>query len=315
MHDRVGKLEKEHRDLDPVIVPGHRVGKDRKRERVFIVYSKDVMRPSNYRLDGLGSVLIRSPYFISGESKSDSKRQIGVLYDDNRKAQKALSIYRKRLWETHSNLNVIRIHSVTFRNNIETKEQPCVVLYCSSKGIVPLGEPDFPKRLEIDEHDSVVVIVREGYFRRGSGYETQASDAYHNTLKMGCNIGRLNLEEGQQHLSGTLGPFVRNKNNEVGFLTCAHVLFNITNSSENFYFPGGASSTIEVTQPSPDIRTPSGSACGIVDKAIFDPGRDTSIDVAVVQLTDDKRIPTAGQFANAKISKLEKAGKLKIMFE
>ncbi|OWF46577.1 uncharacterized protein LOC110455548 [Mizuhopecten yessoensis] len=302
MHDRVGKLEMKHRDLDPVIVPGHRVGKDRKRERIFIVYSTDVMRPKSYGLDGLGLVLIRNPYFITGDLKSDSEKHIGVLHD-KKKPQKALSIHRKRLWETHSNLNVIRIHSVTYGNNIE---KPCIVLYCSTKGVVPLGEPDFPKRLEIDEHDSVDVIVRDGYFRRGVGYEREASVAYHNTLKMGCNIGRLTPEEGQQHLSGTLGPFVRFKD-EVGFLTCAHVLFQITNPSERFNFPDGASSTVEVVQPSIDIEHPR-SACGFVQKAIFDPTRNPSIDVAVVQLTDDERKPTAGQFANARLSKLKIAG-------
>ncbi|OWF34494.1 uncharacterized protein LOC110445016 [Mizuhopecten yessoensis] len=129
---------------------------------------------------------------------------------------------------------------------------------------------------------------------------------------MGCNIGRLTPEydaQGNllQNLGGTQGPFVE-FNNKIGFLTCAHVLFDIpmTTPSVDFQHPGNT--TIEVVQPSSDATTSNGVACGHVYRAIFNPQLDPSIDVAVVELTDSNRIPKKGQFSNANHSSHIDAG-------
>ncbi|OWF43612.1 hypothetical protein KP79_PYT22310 [Mizuhopecten yessoensis] len=129
---------------------------------------------------------------------------------------------------------------------------------------------------------------------------------------MGCNIGRLTPEYDAhgnplQNISGTQGPFVA-FNNKIGFLTCAHVLFDIPMTKQSVDFQHTGNTKIEVVQPSVDATTSNGVACGHVYRAIFNPQLIPSVDVAVVELTDFNRIPSKGQFSNAYRSSYLDAG-------
>ncbi|OWF39500.1 uncharacterized protein LOC110464953 [Mizuhopecten yessoensis] len=300
-------LKREHSELEPAIIPGHRVGKDGKRERVFIVYSKEITNASCKKDKSLGLVMKQNPYVYTKES-DDYKKDMKISGEDKIRAEKAIARNRDRLWRDHSNLNIIGVSPVIYRNNgADIIQKPCIVLYCSTKGVVPLDEPDFPKQLDIEEDDSIDVDVHEGYFLPG-GYSSLPSTSYHDVLKMGCDIGRSTSVGNPPHfLCGTLGPFVK-FNNKIGFLTCAHVLFDIDNTTIPLDYKYDGTNEIEVVQPSPDTTTVNGTPqpCGHVKRAIFNPQRNPSIDAAVVELTD--RIPNKGQFSNSKRSSYREAG-------
>ncbi|XP_033730004.1 uncharacterized protein LOC117319280 [Pecten maximus] len=315
MLDQAEKLKTKHSDLRPAVIPGHRVGKDGQRSRAFIVYSIHEHEASGYELgDGLGLVMVRNPYIYKKERKLNEDRRKTVSNEDVKRAEKALSLHQKTLWANHSNLNIINVSPVVYRNNgDDIIEKTCIALYCSTKGVVPLGEPEFPKQLELEEGDFIDVDVHEGYFKRG-GYNSLPSNNFHPNLKMGCNIGRsrstpeYNSQGGTRpYIAGTHGPFVK-FNNKIGFLTCAHVLFIVPVKQPFLDFHHNGNNPVEVVQPSVDSTVFQGSPCGHVHRAIFNPQLDPSIDVAVVELTDSSRIPTAGQFANASHNSYRDAG-------
>ncbi|XP_033729560.1 uncharacterized protein LOC117318709 [Pecten maximus] len=313
MLDQAEKLKTKYYKLRPAVIPGHRVGKDGQRTRAFIVYSTHENKASNYELgDGLGLVMIRNPYIYKKERECTEDGRKMVPYKDTQRAENALSLHQRNLWANHSNLNIINVSPVIYRNNgDDIIEKPCIALYCSTKGVVPLGEPEFPKQLELEDGDFIDVDVHEGYFKRG-GYNSLPSDHFHSTLKMGCDIGRSTPEYDAcgnplQLIGGTHGPFVK-FNNNIGFLTCAHVLFDIPVTTKCVDYTHTGNNTVEVVQPSVDSTAFAGSPCGHVHRAIFNPQLDPSIDVAVVEVTDPSRLPTAGQFANAKHSSYKNAG-------
>ncbi|XP_033729563.1 uncharacterized protein LOC117318713 [Pecten maximus] len=308
MMDVAKKLRLKHSDLDPAVIPGHKRGNDDV-GRVFIVYSKHVFRSSSYKHDGIDVVMIRNPYLYTRECNADARLRISC--GDAKRAEKALSIHCENLWINHSNLNIICTSPVIYRGNGDVIEKPCIALYCSTKGVVPLGEPEFPKQLDIGDGEYIDVDVHEEYFKRG-GYNSMPSDHFHSTLKMGCDIGRSTPEYDAcgnrlPLIGGTHGPFVK-FNNKIGFLTCAHVLFDVPLSTKCVDFLHDGSNTVEVAQPSVDSTAFGSSPCGHVHRAIFNPQLDPSIDVAVVELTDPSRLSTAGQFANAKHSSYKNAG-------
>ncbi|XP_060081145.1 uncharacterized protein LOC132560497 [Ylistrum balloti] len=305
------KLKMKHVDLTPAVIPGHSSDEEGKRTWTFIVYSKQVVKASSYKLDDLALVKIRNPYIYTKEVDCSTVKQNTISAEDAKRAEKALSIHREMLWRNHSNLNIIGVSPFIYRENGDVIEKPCIALYCSTKGIVPLGDPVFPKKLDIGEGDFIDVDVHEGFFRRGA-YTTEPASCYHQTLKMGCNIGRSTPEydaqgNPRQFIGGTHGPFVK-FNNKIGFLTCAHVLFDIPVQTMSVDFQHDGTNQIEIVQPFVDSRIHSGLACGHVQRAIFDPQRNPSIDVGVIEITDSNRIPSRGQFANEKHSSYINAG-------
>ncbi|XP_060085563.1 uncharacterized protein LOC132564975 [Ylistrum balloti] len=313
MLDIAETLKMKHADLKPVVIPGHCRDEEGKRTRTFIVYSEQVVKASCYTLDDLALVKIRNPYIYTKEVECSTVKQNTISAEDAKRAEKALSIHREMLWRNHSNLNIIGVSPLIYRKNGDVIiEKSCIALYCSTKGVVPLGDPVFPKKLDIGEGDFIDVDVHEGFFRRGA-YTSEPASCYHQTLKMGCNIGRSTPEydaQGNrlQFIGGTHGPFVK-FDNKIGFLTCAHVLFDIPVQTMRVDFQhDGTNNKIEIVQPSVDSIIPSGSACGYVHRAIFDPQRNPSIDVGVIEITDASRSPSRGQFANEKHSSYKNAG-------
>ncbi|XP_021367569.1 uncharacterized protein LOC110459563 [Mizuhopecten yessoensis] len=253
-------------------------------------------------------VMKQNPYAFTKKKVDDFKKDMKISGEDKIRAEKAIARNRDRLWRDHSNLNIIGVSPVIYRSNgANIIQKPCIVLYCSTKGVVPLDEPDFPKQLDIEKDDSIDVDVHEGYFLPG-GYSSLPSTSYHDVLKMGCDIGRSTpVGDPPRFLGGTLGPFVK-FNNKIGFLTCAHVLFGIANPTTTLDYKYDVNNKIEVVQPSSDTTTVNGppKPCGHVKRAIFNPELNPSIDAAVVELTD--RLPNKGQFSNTKHSSYKEAG-------
>jgi len=189
---------------------------------------------------------------------------------------------KKDLFYNHSNLNLISISPVqgTGFNPSNTvwrpKDHLCVVLFCTAKGTIPIGEPRFPQTLKF-QNEIFTVDVREGYVFSASRF----CQTINVPLCLGCSIGKENCKT-----AGSVGPLVREEDNKdnVGFLTCYHV-----------FFPEETAPTttqVSVVQPSfyeCDINQ--NLICGTVQDAIK-----SGIDAAYVKMTS--RIPHTSMFSD-----------------
>ncbi|XP_033758067.1 uncharacterized protein LOC117340414 [Pecten maximus] len=297
------RLKMEYSELKPAVIPGHMKTDDGSLKKVFVVYSPHVLHASNHEKEGIGLVMLRNPYKVDNEARTVSQnkgKEYTIPKEDMEMAKQVIQSHSNTLWCNHSNLNIISVSSVrSKRKGAELEQCLCIVLYCSTKGVVPIGEEEFPRKL-----DSISIDVREGYFELGV-YNTFPSSSRHSDLKMGCNIGKIttSIKNG----GGSLGPFV-NYNDKMSFLTCAHVLFDVDRYPQIDY-SFNKRPRIDVAQPSPGSSTASGDSCGIVQRAIFKPQSPTSIDVAVVTISDPTRQPVKGRFAMDHTYRLKKAGR------
>jgi len=190
--------------------------------------------------------------------------------------QEAVEWHKKKLFDKHSNLNMIKICPVIGRRFTVSSAKEwapdkalCIVILCSSKGIIPLNEEHFPSSLTFNDN-TFQVDVREGYMFLGHTYRQYADH-----LWLGCSIGRQDIMK-----AGSIGPFVVEKNNpeKCGFLTCYHVLFDsLTPPSEEML-------DVAIVQPS-DLEQVQNTICGKVINT-----RD-ELDAVYVRITDPARCP------------------------
>ena len=182
-----------------------------------------------------------------------------VKHENKHFEKPSVSVFdAKFLFQKHSNLNMISPsyhRSIRFSDKKQFRVQPvpCVVLYCYHKGYIPYAEQLFPNLVNGFRTD-----VREGYC-----YFTSAAPG-------GC-ISRLPL-----HKTGTLGGFVDLPGSQVGFLTCAHVLYAFDELRNNRLNTGQT-----VVQ--------AGSVLGKIENAKFNTNDDTvaSVDAALVRLNSN----------------------------
>lgn len=103
--------------------------------------------------------------------------------------------------------------------------EPCIILRCLDKTLVPFGEKTIPESLRISESQDVKIVIREDFVM--FGHTCSASCV---SLNVGCSIGIPSVKS-----SGSVGFFVKKGNPatpEYGFLTAAHVALS---SFEGFY--------------------------------------------------------------------------------
>ena len=116
-----------------------------------------------------------------------------------------------QLFKEHSNLNIIASSerkSVGFGENHHVFHQPCYVLFCYCKSLIPYGESQFPKSIGGCPTD-----VREGYFTFGSNQQIQ----------IGKSIFRRDIPR-----AGTIGGFVDLENGQTGLIACAHTFYALS---------------------------------------------------------------------------------------
>ncbi|XP_071146123.1 uncharacterized protein [Mytilus edulis] len=186
------------------------------------------------------------------------------------------SVMAKELFTKHSKLTLI---CKSFRkskgyNNGKLDyilNVPCVQLYCSAKGCIPIGEDHFPKDV--------------------CGLPTdilQGTPSLMANLKVGDKIGTDNYK------MGTLGGFVKVRG-DVCFLTCLHVFLSAEDlASDNISLDDDAGvivkcySTGSVTGQGQMIPY----ECGRIREIAFemDNERETSIDAALITLNDRSQI-------------------------
>ncbi|OWF41670.1 hypothetical protein KP79_PYT18586 [Mizuhopecten yessoensis] len=209
---------------------------------------------------------------------------VRIRFELRRYLNQIVRKHTPELMKKHSNLITISTSPVTsHRGGIE--KAACIVLYCSCKGIIPLGEPTFPREL-----DNIPVDVREGYIYFATARE------FHDPLRLGCSIG-----VSGESKAGSIGVFVKEvaTTDQYGLLTCGHVLLPGQELTDPHIRQKIRDSivSIDVVQPSyMDDR--SNITCGRLIDAKFGNviynGNFTGVDYAYVRMTC--RIPRVLKF-------------------
>ncbi|KAK3598397.1 hypothetical protein CHS0354_019800 [Potamilus streckersoni] len=191
----------------------------------------------------------------------------------------------EHLFKIHNNLEAISASSVKSGKN-GIIEQTSILLYCRLKGVIPYGEDFFPEKLGLDGK-WYPTDIREGFFSLGMNpAQRQLSNPhphfFNSPLRMGCSIGALGSD-----FAGTLGPFVRLDTNDLGFLTCAHVLgINSSLTQPSVMQPADSESGL-----SDGTRT-----CGTFIKEKFDSSAKIGVDAALVRIDQKNRNVDPGGF-------------------
>jgi hypothetical protein len=166
----------------------------------------------------------------------------------------------------------------------DIKIKPCIALYVSVKGYIPLNETPFEKEI-----DGFPTDVLEGEFEPFIGGPNQ----YHEHLKMGVAI-HANVLIGDTILGGTLGGFINHSVHGLCGITSAHVVYDsaelarVKNAKE-------LSLIKTVYQPINECM----SAFGEVVLAIYNEGSESEsgMEVALIRIKD--RQPKDGSFPEA----------------
>lgn len=224
---------------------------------------------------------------ITDNENTMSKREAPrLLANDVKYCRPIIRRYGKDLMKNHSNISMIIPTAYRIKQG-KILAHVCIAIYCRGKGVIPLQESSFPTTL-----GGVDIDVREGYCMFGMrNAELLNSNVYHEKLRIGVEIG---WPGGPQ---GTLGGFIKLETGEILFLTCAHVVipYHCLTSTENYRFSTHSMCptcrNINVWQPPHITFKP---AMGKVYDAVFKYNQpDTSsVDAAIVVITDRKRIPT-----------------------
>ena len=183
----------------------------------MIVYVKQIFEYPFSEYSGV-NIIWRAVSSVNPEATKVARKLVEESDDLSWNMPQISGYDADRLFRQHSNLNMVSscpIKSVNFGRDDTHRmtKDPCVVLYCRSKGEIPLSENGFPKEIAGFKTD-----VREGY----------------------CTYGVGDLQTGQKILPqkclevpgtwGTLGGFVKRSDGKISILTCAHLFRGITDN-------------------------------------------------------------------------------------
>ncbi|XP_060585530.1 uncharacterized protein LOC132741399, partial [Ruditapes philippinarum] len=201
------------------------------------------------------------------------------------KLRKCINNNADDLLKRHSNINVILpslIKSVGYKTNEHNiKIEPCIALYVTVKGCIPLQEKPFQKNI-----DGFRTDVLEGEYEPF----IKGPNEYHEYLRTGLAI-HANVLDGDGISGGTLGGFIDHSIYGLCGLTCAHVVCSaaeLMEVKENKLI----SLKKKVYQP---IGKRS-SAFGEVVLAVYDEGSHSISGMEVALVSIYKRQPKDGSF-------------------
>lgn len=146
---------------------------------------------------------------IVNKIKSNEFRKRAV--SESKKSHLSEIIYSQadRLYANHSTIVGIGISNVRCINGDIIRE-PCIVIYCSDKSIIPFGEKPLPTSINGCHCD-----IRENIFLFGI-----CNDCGEENARPGCSIGMT-----ISNAFGSAGFFAKStKTNQTGFLTAAYVV-------------------------------------------------------------------------------------------
>ncbi|XP_060072927.1 uncharacterized protein LOC132552756 [Ylistrum balloti] len=278
-------LRKNYKDKYVDIVFGEYLPK---KQKMFVIYTNTISHGSETSEAGY-SVCFRNPSVSSDESRKvlyHSHKEGYILSDEDRKlVGRAIKQHSDKLWNRHSNLRGIMSSPVKYKSG-RFEKQTCLVILCHFKGFVPDNEPLFPTEVEVGDV-KLPVDIREGNVVL---HHVQCPDALHKPLSFGCNIG---AADDTTMRFGSVGPFVQLENDKVGFITCAHVVHG------NSRYVGDSVPDIDVVQPSNGgtEHPEDDRKCGKVVYFKYSLDEETSIDVAVVEITEPQRVPPLPGFS------------------
>lgn len=156
---------------------------------------------------------------IQEESEEDKETQLREInapdVDDSTRIalRQIIQKYGDKIYSRYSNVVAIQIGNVRRVSNL-IQEEPCIILYCLDKSIIPFGEKALPESIAGWPCD-----VREELFIFGACPD--ACPATNNNLpEPGCSIG-IHSDDN----SGSAGFLYLSKKENIksGFLTAAHV--------------------------------------------------------------------------------------------
>ncbi|XP_062604322.1 uncharacterized protein LOC134266104 [Saccostrea cucullata] len=264
---------------------------------VSVIESEKAIKNEKYECD---KEIFNVVYKLWDEVSVPEERRKGRKHDHEK--IKEINSYLKKnadsICRQHSNIEIIRGSLVRIKTNkakkVQTISEPCIAIYCSYKGVVPIGEKEFPRVM-----DGYATDIREGFFHLHKNYDIYAnSDDLLEPLRMGASISKDQDGTGK----GTLGGFVELKNGRVGFLTCAHIFHNAEEMMQrplDIPFP--------IVQPSASKE--GSQRCGKILKSAFPFSTivdGVSVDATVVELTE--RVPDRALFANLTTARLKTLG-------
>ncbi|XP_065938350.1 uncharacterized protein [Magallana gigas] len=150
------------------------------------------------------------------EELKQRERKAPVVDDSTRKQLKQIiQEYGDKIYARHSNVVGIRIGKAR-RVGDTIQEQPCLVLYCLDKFLVPFGEKPLPEAIAGWPCD-----IREDFVRFGICPDRCLASSQ-NLPDPGCSIGIPSHDS-----SGSVGFLIESKDPlhtfEFGFLTASHV--------------------------------------------------------------------------------------------
>lgn len=139
----------------------------------------------------------------------DKDNEISLSDDIRSKLNNIINSESEKIYANYSIVSGLGVDNVRYDGN-ESFNEPCIVIYCLDKFLLPYGEKMLPTSLCGYPCD-----IREGVFMFG-----KCADCRHADPDPGCTIFRSDKRE-----IGSGGFFVRSteSKNVTGFLTAAHV--------------------------------------------------------------------------------------------
>ncbi|KAL3888777.1 hypothetical protein ACJMK2_001137 [Sinanodonta woodiana] len=198
-----------------------------------------------------------------------------------------------QLLKDHANIEMIGVSSVRSKNygpqDTKLIRETCIVLYVHVKGVIPIGEEEFPRRI-----GNFPIDVREGKFIPYG--RVPGANEYHQRLLTGCQIVRQTAKS-----FGTIGGFLDLPGGGIGVLTCAHVVLtdkeceqfiNCRPEQQTDLRKSVPWRTLQICQPDHY------NDFGTVKDFVLYPGSssDVGIDAAVVKINNEARLPVSGEF-------------------
>jgi hypothetical protein len=256
---------------------------------VFVVMVKKDYRYSELKNDYQCFIKRENDYSSEGEIVAGKQMESDTCDMHSSDAileeiKKCINKNADDLFQKHSNLNVIlpsvmkSVGYMSDKQKHEIKIEPCIALYVSVKGYIPLKETLFEKVI-----DGFPTDVLEGEFEPYMG----GPNDYHDHLKIGVAI---HANRGDQEV-GTLGGFVEHPVHGLCGITCAHVVYDSVEYAM-LRNAGKLSFKKPVYQPISEKM----SAFGKVVLAVYNEGSESESGIEVALISIEDRKPKDGSF-------------------
>lgn len=149
--------------------------------------------------------------------KSNEENAPAIDTSTIKELKKIIQEHGEKTYARYSNIVGLKISNVRCVGDIK-KEEPCIVLYCLDKTLIPFGESPLPESLGGWPCD-----IREDIVMLGSRRcPTNCPFPEQNLPELGCSVGRPSTDE-----SGSVGFYYKSTipsdRFKCGFLTASHV--------------------------------------------------------------------------------------------